>query len=101
MSFLKWFCPGLTRSSGHIETKIRTPPKKNLLSLIDLFGPATHGWSASASIATSTTCSARRLSSSHMSMASSSKRGKESMSGVGSGGISMAVFVLSQNLLMW
>lgn len=39
MSFLERFCPGLTRSSGHLETMIGTFPK-NLHSQIDLFGSA-------------------------------------------------------------
>ena len=37
----------------------------------------------------------------HISMAPSSKRGMASMSGVGSDKISIAVFVLSRNLLLW
>ena len=60
-----------------------------------LFAPPPRSWSASASITAFTTCSARRLSSSCMSMAPSSSRGMASMSGVGSDKISIAVFVLS------
>lgn len=63
--------------------------------------PPPHSWSASASITSFATCSAKRLSSSCISMAPSSKRGLASMSGVGSDKISVAVFVLSQNLLLW
>lgn len=66
-----------------------------------LFAPPPHSWSASASITAFTTCSARRLSSSCMSMAPSPNRGMASMSGVGSNKITIAVFVLSQNLLLW
>lgn len=65
-----------------------------------LFAPPPHSWSASASNTSFTTCSARRLSSFCISMAPSSKRGMASMSGIGSDKISVAVFVLSQNLLL-
>ena len=65
-----------------------------------LFAPPPRSWSASASITAFATCSARRLSSSCMSMAPSSGRGMAGMSGVGSDKIPVAVSVLSQNLLL-
>lgn len=46
-------------------------------------------------------CSVSLRNSSCMTMSPSSKRGMACMSGVGSNKISAAVFVLSQNLLLW
>ena len=63
--------------------------------------PAPHSWSASASIAAVTTCSASLRSSPCMPIARSLKRGMASMPGVGSDKISIAVFVLSRDLLLW
>ena len=65
------------------------------------FAPPPHSWSASASITAFATRLASLRSSSCMSMPPSSKRGMASMSGDGPDKISAAVFVLSQNLLLW
>lgn len=66
-----------------------------------MFAPPPHSWSASASITAFAICLATHPSGSCMSMAPSSKRGMASMSGVRSDKISVAVYVLSRNLLLW
>ena len=66
-----------------------------------LFAPPPQSRSASASITALTICSASLLKSSCMSMAPSSNLGMQGMSGIGSAKIPIAIFVLSQSLLLW
>lgn len=92
---------GEDRRGGARRQRTDAGGERPLAVAVAAVRPAPRSWSASAPIAAFTACPARRLSSSCMSMAPSSKRGMASMSGVGPDKIPVTVFVLSQKLLLW